>query len=138
MERIITNLMNEAMENGVECIAYQLPPDFPSFFTIRNGQKTLIINLNWSNKKELPFMVAHELSHAFTCDKDDIEMYKKSIQRNKYEYKANMKAVKMLIPFYIDELDEPEQININNFMKIFKIPNDLYDVCCDELKKQVI
>lgn len=135
MNSVIKSLMNYALENGITCFAEsRIPSDFPCFFTIKGNVKKIMINLNWHNQRQLPYIVAHEISHALTCDETDFCLYQKDMWKLKYEFKANSGAVKLLIPFYKDELDELEQVNVYRFMDEFEIPNTMYDVCVSNLK----
>lgn len=50
------------------------------------------------------------------------------------EYKANVGAVRLLVPFFCQETDR-ENANLERFMKAFDVPSYLSSVVADELKK---
>ncbi|POH04353.1 hypothetical protein [Fructilactobacillus lindneri] len=68
------------------------------------------------------------------CTKEDTELYSKTLLHDKYEYRANCIAVRLLLPYYLDGLDEIEQVNVNDFMKMFELTNDMYDACVKIMK----
>lgn len=45
----------------------------------------------------LPFVIAHEIAHALVCDKDDVALYSRTFLHDKYEYRDNCLAAKLLL-----------------------------------------
>lgn len=132
------NLLNYAMKHGITCvIKNDIPEDFPPFFKIKDRNKTVVINGNWKKQDQIPFIIAHEISHALTCDENDMVLYFSTLLSTKYEYKANCGAARLLIPFYMENIDDVSQINVNDFMVMFDLPNKMYDICVRELKNYV-
>ncbi|MEN3245063.1 ImmA/IrrE family metallo-endopeptidase [Fructilactobacillus sanfranciscensis] len=77
----------------------------------------------------LPFVIAHEIAHALVCDKDDVALYSRTFLHDKYEYRDNCLAAKLLLPYYLEKIEEHEQINIIEFMDMFYFTDDMYDAC---------
>lgn len=132
MPEIITSLLNYAFSHGIG-VEYtdKLHEYTQSFTDVRS--KSIIINGNWHKQKQLPFVIAHEISHALECDQNDAILSFSTLLTPKYEQKANINAIKLLIPFYADDKDLYE-INVDEFMQLFVIPDSLKDVCIKELK----
>ena len=86
------------------------------------------MNLDWHNHHELVFQLAHEISHVIHGDKGDVFYYHAGFTgKESIEYKANLGAVKLLVPFYCQKTDR-EYVNSVNFMKAFNVPSYLADV----------
>lgn len=81
------------------------------------------------------FQFAHELAHVIHGDQGDIVYYHSSFTgKESVEYKANVGAVRLLIPFFCQETEQ-ENANQQRFMKAFDVPSYLSGVVTDELKK---
>lgn len=93
----------------------------------------VVMNLDWHNPKEFVFQLAHELAHVIHGDSGDIVFYHASFTgKESVEYKANVGAVKLLVPFYCQEVDR-ECVNSANFMEAFHVPNYLSSVVEHEI-----
>lgn len=90
--------------------------------------RRVVMNLNWHRPKEIIFQFAHELAHVIHGDPGDVVYYHASFTgKESVEYKANVGAVELLVPFYCQEVDR-ECVNSANFMEVFDVPNYLTDV----------
>lgn len=97
--------------------------------------RCVVMNLNWHNQNELVFQLAHEISHVINGDKGDVYYYHACFTgKESVEYKANVGAVKLLVPYYCQFRDE-ENINSYEFRTLFAVPNYLNDIVVHELKK---
>ena len=97
--------------------------------------RSVVMNSNWHNPKEFIFQLAHEISHVIHGDKGDIYYYHACFTgRESVEYKANVGAVKLLIPFYCQDTDI-QCVNSANFMEAFHVPHYLSSVVSEEIKK---
>ena len=66
----------------------------------------VVMNLDWHNPKEFVFELAHEISHVIHGDKGDVYYYHACFTgKESVEYKANVGAVKLLVPFYCQDTD---------------------------------
>ncbi|WP_395320370.1 ImmA/IrrE family metallo-endopeptidase [Fructilactobacillus frigidiflavus] len=136
MQEIINSLFNYAFKNDIQVVyTDRLLPQTQSFADIET--RSIIINANEPNQRQLPLIIAHEISHLLQCDKNDANLSFSTLLNTKYEQKANINAIKLLIPFYIED-KEIYQINLEEFMELFAIPNSLKDVCIRELQKCII
>ncbi|KRK56932.1 ImmA/IrrE family metallo-endopeptidase [Fructilactobacillus fructivorans] len=135
MHEIINSLFNYALDNDI-AVEYtdKLHQNTQSFADVRS--RSIVINANWQPRKQLPFIIAHEISHIMQCDQDDAILSFTTLLSPKYEQKANVNAIKLLIPFYADN-KEIDQINLEEFMELFAIPDSLRDVCFTEIKDYV-
>lgn len=97
--------------------------------------RRVVMNLNWHRPEELVFQFAHELAHVIHGDSGDIVFYHASFTgKESIEYKANLGAVKLLIPYYCSNR-EKENINAYEFETLFCVPSYLNDVVINELSK---
>lgn len=97
--------------------------------------RSVVMNLNWHHPSEIIFQFAHELSHVIHGDQGDIVYYHASFTgKESVEYKANVGAVKLLVPFFCQETYK-ENANQQRFMKAFDVPSYLSGVVTSELKK---
>lgn len=94
----------------------------------------VVMNLGWHNPKEFVFQLAHEISHVIHGDKGDVYYYHACYTgKESVEYKANVGAVKLLIPFYCQDTDI-QCVNSANFMQAFHVPHYLSSVVSEEIK----
>ncbi|KRK58476.1 ImmA/IrrE family metallo-endopeptidase [Fructilactobacillus fructivorans] len=110
---------------------YELKNDTQSFASI--DANAVIVNMNWWNHKQLPFIFAHELGHIMNCDHDDAILSQYSCLNRLYEKQADNYAIDLLIPTYVKDKGS-EQTNVDEFMQKFQIPKSLKDLCYEELK----
>jgi len=122
MHQIINDLLNYGLEHGITMIATnQLSPYTPSGTDTET--KRIVFNMNWHDKKQLPLQLAHELQHIMNGDNSSEPLYF-TPTRNKIEHQANIGAIKMLLPYYLED-KQPEDINVYDFMDQFSIPSYL-------------
>lgn len=122
MDNIINDLLNYALDKGIGLImTKELSPDTTSFADINRNR--IVFNLNYRNKKQLAFQLAHEIKHFENGDKSNGVLYF-TPRKNKVEFDANVGAIKMLVPYYMDG-KERSQINIYDFMECFAVPSHL-------------
>ena len=97
--------------------------------------RRVVMNLDWHNPKEFVFQLAHEISHVIHGDKGDVYYYHACLTgKESVEYKANIGAVKLLIPFYCQDTDI-QCVNSANFMQSFHVPHYLSSVVNEEIKE---
>ena len=95
----------------------------------------VVMNLDWHNPKESVVQLAHEISHVIHGDKGDVYYYHACFTaKESVEYKANVGAVKLLIPFYCQDTDI-QCVNSANFMQSFHVPHYLSSVVNEEIKE---
>lgn len=95
--------------------------------------RRVVMNVDWHRPEEFVFQFAHELAHVIHGDSGDIVFYHASFTgKESVEYKANVGAVKLLVPFYCQEVDG-ECVNSANFMEAFHVPNYLSSVVEHEI-----
>lgn len=96
--------------------------------------RRVVMNLDWHNPKEFVFQLAHEMSHVIHGDKGDVYYYHACFTgRESVEYKANLGAVKLLVPYYCQHRNR-ENINAYEFETLFDVPAYLNDVVIKELR----
>lgn len=100
----------------------ELPPDSPSFSLPQS--KRVFVNMNWQNKKELPFIAAHELGHVLNGDNTQkLLYYTTSATKIKIEYEANKTGIDLLLKFC--ESADLMYDNYLTFMDDFGVPKTL-------------
>lgn len=96
--------------------------------------RRVVMNLDWHRPEELVFQFAHELAHVIHGDPGDIVFYHASFTgKESVEYKANIGAVKLLVPYYCKYRNR-ESINAYEFETLFNVPTYLNDVVIKELR----
>lgn len=119
MDEIITKLMQYAFDHNIGMVmTHELGDHTPS--ASRPDNKMIVINLNWYDKREIPFQMAHELGHVINQD-EGILYYSSFSNRSSYERAANMTGLDILIPIYVDVTGYSCD-NISPFMEQFGIP----------------
>lgn len=92
MNDLIQWLINFAYDHNVSIIATrQLLPNTPSQSDVSN--RVVVINMNWYNPMEIPFIFAHEIGHVL-CGH--------VMASPKNEIEANRKAINLLIEYCWD------------------------------------
>ena len=96
--------------------------------------RSVVMNYDWHHPREIIFQFAHELAHVIHGDKGDIYYYHACFTgRESVEYKANLGAVKLLVPYYCQHRNR-ESINAYEFETLFNVPTYLNDVVIKELR----
>lgn len=104
----------------------------------RYDTRIVCMNMNWHRHTEIPFQLAHELSHIINGDPGDACFYDASFTgKSSVEYKANVGAVRLIIPYYCGET-EKEIINANDFEEVYDIPKYLDNVVREQIAKYYI
>ncbi|TPR12776.1 ImmA/IrrE family metallo-endopeptidase [Apilactobacillus timberlakei] len=119
---LINCMLNYAFDNKIGFELVNLEPDMQSF-TIKS-QDLIIVNLNWHNRNEVPFQIAHEISHI--TNSDNLILYKSKSCKYKlsYEHNADLKALNILIPMYLSRTEYTIN-NIYPLMEQLAIPKRL-------------
>lgn len=86
--------------------------------------KHVIINMNWDNEEEIPFIFAHEIGHVLNGN-GGVLYYSTITSQTKIESAANDKAIELIIE-YGQEIDELPADYIT-FMQSYHIPAFLDD-----------
>ncbi|WP_276804769.1 hypothetical protein [Lactobacillus hominis] len=126
MNDTVDYLLNYAFDQGISYeLTTELSLDAPS--ASRPKRRKMIINLNLSNKKELPLQIAHEIGHIL--NQDDGVLYFSTIKNHDLiEADATKTGIKILADYYFNEMDQSEW-NVDNFMNYYCIPSYLRDWC---------
>ncbi len=119
MNDILEELFKYIRSLGIEAKLMQLSPFTPS--ACNPHTRRIAINMNWYNKGELPFQVAHEIGHVLNEDDACILYYSTDVSKSKIEHAANSTALDLLIPIYFRDCDF-ENVNAANFMSELAIP----------------
>lgn len=81
--------------------------------------RSIIINTNWKNQNELPFIIAHEIGHVLNEDEGKL-YYSTSTAHSKFETAANERAIDLLLEYCDHEDFLPN--NYIDFMELYGIP----------------
>ena len=83
------------------------------------------MNVNWHNQREIPFQLAHEITHIQNGDDECITFYHATFSsKEMIEREANIGAIKLLLPILKDMGHENNPVT---FMQLFHVPNYLFD-----------
>lgn len=121
MKEVIEYLLNFAFSKGFGFILTdKLKPNTPSCANPKKNK--IIINMNWHDKNELPFQIAHEIGHMLNGD-EGILYYSSYSSRSKIERSADDKAIDLLFSYCLDM--DKVTTNYSDFMEYYGIPNYL-------------
>lgn len=119
MNEVIDWLVNYAFNHKIGVILDRL--NFgPDVSASTDGQNVLI-NMNWKNSNEVPFLLAHEIGHVLNGD--GVANYCTATATTKIESAANGQAIDLLLD-YCNTYDKQPQ-TYTDFMKYYGIPNYL-------------
>ena len=132
MDDAINYLLNFAMNHNIGFVWTDLlEPDTSSAADCK--ERKIVINGNWHNKKELPFVIAHEIAHVLNKDMG-VLYFTSSNSKSQIESNANAGAIKILVD-YCDNLGL-EHYNVVKFMQVFGIPANLEYMVMDKLENR--
>lgn len=115
--------MQYAFDNGISCVLTNKMNEYtPS--SAKPDNKIILVNLNWHKQAEIIFQMAHEIGHVVNKD-EGILYYSSFSNKAGYERNANLKALDILVPIYIEVIGEDSINNISPFMEAFCIPERL-------------
>lgn len=124
-------LMNWAFDHGISVtMTSEIKKDLPHCASA--AKKAVVINLNYGNREEMPFALAHEIGHVVDDD-SGVRYYSSATLHDKAEYRANVFGIQ-LIQQYCDH----EDIHISNavkFCEVFGVPSRLDYIVALNLSK---
>ncbi|GBG94943.1 hypothetical protein LFYK43_14020 [Ligilactobacillus salitolerans] len=97
--------------------------------------RSIIVNLNWENRDELPFIFAHEIGHVLNEDEGTF-YYSTATAHSKIEAAANERAINLLLDYCKSEDLLPR--NYIEFMELYGIPRQMEEkvkkcfICADD------
>lgn len=119
MDDVTKELINYAMDHNIG-VSLE-PASSPDTVAQVNPRRRIIfINSNFKSKKQIPLQLAHEICHIMNGDDAINQLYYSSATFG-VEKNANLGAIRMLAPYYLEDKDE-ETVNLQDFMEIFDIP----------------
>lgn len=92
--------------------------------------KAIVINMNWYDQQQLPFVVAHETGHVL-CGHRGISYFCEP-SNSATEAEANRTAIDILVPMYFADIDA-QDANYHAFMESFHIKESLADYSIDTI-----
>lgn len=134
MNDLIMYLLNFALDNGIAWAIKQEDPYFPPM-SFHKSRK-LIVNMNWHNKWEIPFMIGHEIGHLMNDD-PGISYYHSATVRGSAEREADLYSLNLIFDYAMAQCDPvyepiefmqqygiPERM-LNDTVKLFRNNYDL-------------
>lgn len=125
MNDLIEYLLNYAFDCGIGYKLVHADPYDPSLSLKKHN--LMVINLNWHNQSELPFIFAHEIGH--TIENTPIFDRLAYLGRQKGEYSANVFAINLLAQYCFE--NDIWFNSIFDFAKAFGIPHDKWYILVD-------
>ncbi|MCI1283645.1 MAG: ImmA/IrrE family metallo-endopeptidase [Lacticaseibacillus songhuajiangensis] len=92
-----------------------------------SATKRIVFNPNFHDPKQLPYQLAHEITHVLNGDSS--VLYFTPTKRG-IEGDANKGAVQILVRMYFDGV-EPDAARVDDFMSCFGITSDMRDYCVE-------
>lgn len=117
MNDLIEYLLNYAFDCGIGYKLVHADPYDPSLSLKKHN--LMVINLNWHNQSELPFIIGHEIGHFILGDKG-ILYYSSFSGQNSEEKSADLYSLNLLYDYACRRgqyFEEPGQ-----FMQMYGIP----------------
>lgn len=118
MNDLIEYLLNYAFDCG---IGYKLVHADPYDLSLSlKNHNLMVINLNWHNQSELPFIIGHEIGHFILGDKG-ILYYSSFADQNSEEKSADLYSLNLLYDYACRRgqyFEEPGQ-----FLSAYGIPS---------------
>ncbi len=117
MNELIEYLLNYAFDHGIGYKLVHADPYDPSLSLKKHN--LMVINLNWHNQSELPFIIGHEIGHFILGDKG-ILYYSSFSGQNSEEKSADLYSLNLLYDYAYSRgqyFEEPGQ-----FLSAYGIP----------------
>lgn len=117
MNDLIEYLLNYAFDHGIGYKLVHADPYDPSLSLKKHN--LMVINLNWHNQSELPFIIGHEIGHFILGDKG-ILYYSSFAGQNSEEKSADLYSLNLLYDYACcrgQYFEEPGQ-----FLSAYGIP----------------
>lgn len=122
-DEFMTSTLNFAFDHGIRYeLTNEMDPNTPSGSSAYH--KSIVINMNWHDQQQLPFVVAHETAHVI-CGHKGISYFCDS-SNSATEAEANRTAVDILVPMYFEDVD-PQDANYHKFLDSFHIEESMAD-----------
>ena len=118
MNDLIEYLLNYAFDHGIGYKLVHADPYDPSLSLKKHN--LMVINLNWHNQSELPFIIGHEIGHFILGDKG-ILYYSSFAGQNSEEKSADLYSLNLLYDYAYSRgqyFEEPGQ-----FLSAYGIPS---------------
>lgn len=137
MNEIMTALMNQAfLKYKIRIILSSEAGSYTPSVT-HTESRTIIVNMNWHDKKQIPLQMAHEMGHIINGDHASRPVYFSAMQTDyPMELEANRTAIQLLLPFYLRD-KETENVNSQDFMDAFSVPSHLESVVKKEISGMI-
>lgn len=113
----------------------QLHPHTPP--TTNPVNRIIVMNSCWYEPRQLPFQLAHEISHILHKDGDFKILYSGTRLKSRFEYEAHKTAIELLVNLYMQNTDNPRAVNYTAFEETFGIPSKLDSVVREGLKNYI-
>lgn len=125
MENLIRYLLNYAFDRGVSyALLDNVKDTYPSVsFTDLNR---MVINLNWKNKKELPFIIGHEIGHF--ANGDSGKFYYRNFN-TPVEHQADLYSLNLIFNYASKQFCSFDEPGI--FIEQFGIPYRMVEATYD-------
>lgn len=122
-EFFMEKLLQYAFDNNIGyTLVKKLDPYTPSF--VAADQRHMFINMSWHNRNEIPFSIAHEIGHIVNGDVGEL-YYSPGSFKSRFERGANLKALELLLPIYVDANQGMIPHNYQTVMEQLQIPQCL-------------
>lgn len=120
MNDLIKYLLDYAFDREINLVlAKELDPSFPSCAI--SARRSILINLNWKNHNELPFIIAHEIAHILEDD-PGVCYYSSATSRVKIEARANSRAIGLMLGYcQVNDIDVDNPLA---FCDCFGVPTE--------------
>ncbi|MFD1485331.1 ImmA/IrrE family metallo-endopeptidase [Lacticaseibacillus baoqingensis] len=129
IDEIFSRLLDYAAIYDIEVgFEDRLSPNTPC--TADSKTRRILINLNWHIPRQLPFQLAHEITHILNGDSNLLYF---TPSKTGIEGDANSGAICLLVPMYFENVD-PSLARVDEFMSFFAISPNMRDICSGAIK----
>ncbi|GKT04493.1 hypothetical protein [Furfurilactobacillus entadae] len=123
LDDFIAVLLDRCRSLGIQVKFVDLNPRTPPASNPKN--KTIVMNCNWYDQRQLPLQLLHEMKHIEHQDDQFAILYFDTGLKRDFERDANMEAVEDLADMYLDNVrcnDDIAHANYRDFESLFGIP----------------
>ena len=122
MNELIEYLLNYAFDHEIGYKLVRADPYDPSLSLKKHN--LMVINLNWHNQSELPFIIGHEIGHFILGD-EGIMYYSSFSGQNSEEKSADLYSLNLLYDYACSRSQYFEEPGL--FMSAYGIPSRMLE-----------
>ncbi|WP_103751724.1 hypothetical protein [Lactobacillus panisapium] len=129
MSNLIAWLYSYAFKHKIGVLQIFTKPEYSSLSD--KSKRLIIININWKNKKELPFIIGHEIGHILAGEPGLSNYCGTPLTPN--ERRADLFSLSLIFEYASNQYDSFDEPFL--FLQQYGIPIRMLDDACNLFKK---